>query len=394
MRVAYFDCFSGASGDMILGALVDAGLPLDDLRAALAGLPLRGYTLEAERVTRAGMAATRVRVHRRETPQPRRTLGDILDLLNRSTLPPEDRERTRRVFIALADAEARVHGVAPDQIHFHEVGAVDAIVDVTGAVVGLRLLSVAEVYVSPLPLGGGTVRAEHGTLPVPAPATLALLASAGAPLRPGADEPLMELVTPTGAALLTTLGRFARPAMRLERIGVGAGGRDLPDRPNVLRLWLGETEARDAVRTMVLAETNIDDMPGELFGHAMERLFAAGAADVWFTPIQMKKDRPAVMLSVLCQPELEEAVVTTLLRQTSTLGVRVREVRRYEAPREQVQFPSSLGPAAVKVKRLPGEPPHIAPEYEACRALAARTGLPLAEVYRIVIAEAMAYLSG
>jgi uncharacterized protein (DUF111 family) len=202
----------------------------------------------------------------------------------------------------------------------------------------------------------------------------------------------MELVTPTGAAILTTLGRFERPAMRLLRVGSGAGGRDLPDRPNVLRVWLGETESRDAVRTMLLVETNIDDMPGEFFGYAMERLFAAGAADVWYTPIQMKKDRPALMLSVLCRPELEDAVVATLLRETSTLGVRVREVRRHEAPREQVRFESSLGPAAVKVKRLPGEPPHIAPEYDACRALAAATGLPLAEVYRIVASEARVHV--
>jgi len=229
-------------------------------------------------------------------------------------------------------------------------------------------------------------------LPVPAPATLELLTAAGAPLRPGTGEPRMELVTPTGAAILTTLGRFERPAMTLSRSGTGAGGRDLPDRPNVLRVWLGETDTREAVRTMLLAETNVDDMPGELFGHALERLFAAGAADVWFTPIQMKKDRPAVMLSALCRPELEEAVVAALLRETTTLGVRVREVRRHEAARERFDFASTLGPATVKVKRLPDEPPRVAPEYDVCRALAAASGLPLIEVYRIVTAEALAAL--
>jgi pyridinium-3,5-bisthiocarboxylic acid mononucleotide nickel chelatase len=373
---------------MILGALVDAGLPLDELRAALASLPFEGYALEAERVTRAGMAATKVHVRQDDAPRPHRRLADILDILARSGLPERDKERVGRIFRTLAEAEGIIHGTGPDEVHFHEVGAVDAIVDVTGAVVGLRLLGIEDVYVSAMPLGGGTVRAAHGVLPAPAPATLQLLAAAGAQLRPGAGEPQMELVTPTGAAILTTLGRFERPAMRLLRVGSGAGGRDLPDRPNVLRVWLGETDARDAVRTMLLVETNIDDMPGEFFGYAMERLFAAGAADVWYTPIQMKKDRPALMLSVLCRPELEDAVVATLLRETSTLGVRVREVRRHEAPREQVQFSSSLGPAAVKVKRLPGQPPHIAPEYDACRALAAATGLPLAEVYRIVSEEA------
>ena len=391
-RVAYVDCFSGASGDMIFGALLDAGLSLDSLRAALAGLPLAGYALDVERVTRAGIAATKLHVRLDDTPQPHRTLADILDILDHSGLPAEDRARAGRVFRALAEAEGQVHGIDALDVHFHGVGAVDAIVDVTGVVAGLRLLGVEEVYVSPLPLGSGTACAAHGVLPVPAPATLALLAAAGAPLGPGADEPRMELVTPTGAALLTTLGRFGRPAMTLTRIGAGAGGRDLPDRPNVLRVWLGETAAQAALRTMVLVETNVDDMPGELFGHAMERLFAAGAADVWFTPIQMKKDRPAVTLSVLCLPELEEAVVQALLRETTTLGVRVREVRRYEAARERFDFTSTLGPATVKVKRLPGEPPRVAPEYEVCRALAAASGLPLLEVYHVVTAEALAAL--
>lgn len=392
-RIAYFDCFSGASGDMILGALVDAGLSLADLRAVLATLPFSGYTLDAERVTRAGIAATKVHVRREPHPQPRRTLADILDILARSGLPAADRAAAARIFRTLAEAEGRVHGVEAGEIHFHEVGAVDAIVDITGAVVGLRLLAVEEVYVSALPLGSGTVRAEHGVLPVPAPATLELLTAAGAPLRPAAGEPAMELVTPTGAAILTTLGRFERPAMRLGRVGAGAGGRDIPGRPNILRLWLGETEARPGMRTMVLAETNIDDMPGELFGHALERLFAAGAADVWFTAIQMKKDRPAVTLSVLCRPELEETVVAVMLRETTTLGVRVRELRRYEAAREAFDFVSSLGPATVKVKRLPGEPPRVAPEYDVCRALASASGLPLLEVYRIITAEALTRLS-
>jgi uncharacterized protein (TIGR00299 family) protein len=391
MRVAYFDCVSGASGDMILGALVDAGVAPDALCTELASLPLDGWQLEVQRVRRAGLAATRVRV-RADEAQPPRRLADILDILDRSGLPGADREQAARVFRALAEAEARVHGIAPDAVHFHEVGAVDAIIDVTGAVVALRLLGVEQVYVSPLPLGGGTIRTEHGLLPAPAPATVALLTAARAPVRAGADEPAVELVTPTGAALLTALGRFERPAMRLTESGVGAGGRDLPDRPNVLRVLLGETEAADRVRSMVVLETNIDDMPAELFGHALELLFAAGAADVWFTPIQMKKNRPATMLSVLCRPEQEGAMVDLLLRETSTLGVRARDVRRYEAERERFEFASSLGPAAVKVKRLPGEPPRVAPEYDVCRALAARSGLPLLEVYRIITAEAEAAL--
>jgi uncharacterized protein (TIGR00299 family) protein len=220
---------------------------------------------------------------------------------------------------------------------------------------------------------------------VPAPATLALLAQAGAPPVEGEDPP-GELVTPTGAALLTTLGRFQRPAMRLQAIGYGAGGRDPAERPNVLRLWLGDSDT--ALSRLRLLETNIDDMSGEFFGYVQERLLAAGAADVWFTAIQMKKNRPAVMLSVLCRESLEPELAAILLRETSTLGVRVRDVARYEAEREVIEFESSLGRAAVKLKRLPGGAPRVAPEYEDARRLAQQHNLPLAEVYRILAQEA------
>jgi uncharacterized protein (TIGR00299 family) protein len=248
-------------------------------------------------------------------------------------------------------------------------------------------------YCSPLAVGGGSARGAHGRIPAPGPATMALLSAVNAPLRDGTGEPQMELVTPTGAALVAELARFGRPAMTLSGVGTGAGTRDIPGRPNVLRLFLGEMESPAPLRTMLLVETNIDDMPAELFGHVQERLFAAGAADVWFTPIQMKKNRPGVLLSALCRPELEGEVAALILAETSTLGLRVREVRRHEAEREVVRFESSLGPAEVKVKRLPGRPATAAPEYEACRTLAAAHGLPLIEVYRIVAREADAWLT-
>jgi len=254
-----------------------------------------------------------------------------------------------------------------------------------GTLAGLRLLDVHEVFASPLPAGAGAVDGPHGKLPVPAPATLELLSRANAPLRP-ADGASGELVTPTGAAILTIVGRFERPAMTLERAGYGAGSREIEGRPNVLRIWLGERIER-GVRQMVLIETNIDDMTGEMLGYARDTLLDAGAADVWFTSVQMKKGRPGVMLSVICSEAQEEAVARLLLRETSTLGVRVRPVHRWEAERELLEFESSLGPASVKVKRLAGEPPTIAPEYEACKRLAEATGLALAEVYRIVQAE-------
>ena len=398
MRIAYLDCPSGISGDMLLGALVDAGLSIDELRAELAKLPVEGYRLEAEKTQRAGLAATKVTVVLEETQAAssagttHRRLPDILSIINDSALPPEDKERSAQVFCKLAQAEARVHGVEPEAVEFHEVGAVDAIVDVVGAVIGLRLLGVEALYCSSLPVGGGWTNGEHGRLPVPAPATLALLSEVGAPLAAGPDA-VMELVTPTGAALVATLAAFERPAMTVRAVGYGAGSRELEDRPNALRLWLGDAlDERPA--TMLLIETNIDDMSPELIGYAQERLFDAGAADVWLAPVQMKKNRPGVLLSVICSVEREDAMVEIILRETSTLGVRVRPVTRHEAEREELQFESSLGPAAVKVKRLPGRPPSVAPEYEACARIARERGLPLQEVYRIVEVEAREHLAG
>lgn len=391
-RIAYLDCFSGISGDMLLAALVDAGLAPEVLESELARLDLRGYRLEVSKTQRAGLAATRVEVVPVGEPQPHRRLADILSVIEGGDLPAADREKGSLVFRRLAEAEGRVHGCRPEEVEFHEVGAVDTLVDVMGAVVGLRLLEVAELYCSPLPEGGGEAQGAHGVLPVPAPATLELLARARAPLTSSAGEAPFELVTPTGAAVVTTLARFERPPLRVTAVGYGAGARDLPGRPNVLRLWLGE-RAREGQSSMLLLETNIDDMSPELFGYVQERLFEAGAADVWFTPIQMKKNRPATLLSVLCPHDREEAMVALLLRETSTLGVRRIEVDRREADRGRLEFASSLGPAAVKVKRLKGQEAVVSPEYEPCRLLALQHGLPLAELYRIVSEEARALLA-
>lgn len=388
--LAYFDCVSGVSGDMILGALVDAGLSLDQLAGELDGLGVSGYGLRSERVQRAGIAATRVHVELEAAEQPRRHLSDVLEIIVRSALPETDKQRGASVFRRLAEAEAAVHGTGVEEVHFHEVGALDAVVDVMGAIAGLRLLGIEACFASALPMGSGQARSAHGTIPVPAPATMELLARAGAPLREDAGE-RGELVTPTGAALLTTLARFERPALSLRRVGYGAGGRDPADRPNVLRVWLGE--GRSVARTLLQIETNIDDMPAELFGYVQERLFAAGALDVWFSPIQMKKNRPGTLLSLLCPAAAEPEVAAILLRETSTLGFRLWEVRRHEAERDTLRFLSSLGEADVKLKRLPGEAVRVAPEYESCRALALSSGLPLPEIYRIVAREAEAWLA-
>ena len=389
MRIAYADCFSGASGDMLLGAMLGAGLPLAGLKAELNRIPLAGYEISSQPVKRAGLAAVLVTVRVEGTPAPR-LFGDILRLIDQSSLPAGDKEKGAAVFRRLAEAEAAVHGESVDSVHLHDVGAVDAVVDIMGVVAGLRLLGVEQLYSSPLPLGGGETSGPHGVLPVPAPATLELLARAGAPVCAGG--PAGELTTPTGAALLATLARFERPGMNLQRAGYGAGSRDPADRPNVLRLWLGEP--MEDARPMLLIETNIDDMSAEMLAFAREKLLAEGAADAWLTPVQMKKGRPGVVLSLICRPEEEERFARLVLRETSTLGVRVRPVHRWEAEREVLEFQSSLGPAAVKVKRITGEPPRIAPEYEACRRLAETSGLPLAEVYRIVELEVRRSLTG
>jgi uncharacterized protein (TIGR00299 family) protein len=391
-KVVYLDCNSGASGDMILAALVDAGLPLAALRRELASLPLRGYRLYARRVHRGGLAATQVRVAV-SGRQPARTLADITAIIDGSSLPVEDREKGKTIFRRLVEAEAKAHGQQPAQTQLHEVGAVDAIVDVMGAVAGFRLLGVEDVFASALALGSGVTRAG---LPLPAPATLALVSGAGAPVQPPRSPDEGELLTPTGAAIITTQAHFQRPLMVVEAVGSGAGARDIPGWPNILRVWLGSVAAPvepESEPTMLQVETNVDDMNPEIVAYVQERLLAAGAADVWLTPVQMKKGRPGVMLSVLCPHEAEDRVVAFLLRETSTLGVRLRDVRRREAEREVVEFESSLGPAQVKVKRLPDESPRLAPEYEVCRRLAETSGKPLADVYRIVQAEAQAYLA-
>lgn len=394
MRVAYLDCFSGVSGDMLLGAMLDAGLPLDALQGALAGLPLEGWSLSAQKVKRAGIAATHAVVDVRHE-QPARTLADILRIVADARLTDADKERAAAVFRRLAEAEASVHGEPVEAVHMHDVGAVDAIVDVVGVVSGLRMLGAERLYCSSLSLGEGEVGGPHGTLPVPAPATLALIA--GNPIAvgkgPSPDKAARgELVTPTGAAIVTTLATFARPEMTVERVGYGAGTRDPADRPNVLRLWLGDADAGRATRPMLLIETNIDDMTPEMLAYVQSKLLAAGAADAWLTPAAMKKGRSAVVLSVICSEADEERVARLLLRETSTLGVRVRPVHRWEAEREVIEFESSLGPAAVKLKRLPGERPQIAPEFEACRRIAESKDLPIAEVYRTVEAEARGLL--
>jgi len=410
VRIAYFDCFAGASGNMILGGLVDAGLSLDALEKELRRLPVEGWTIHADQVRKRGLAALYLDVHvpgedhhagglyRSSAGQPlqqhhHRTLAEVLDILRRAGFPQEVEKTASAIYRTLGEAEARVHRVPVDEIAFHEVGQIDAIVDIAGAAVGLHLLGCERVYCSPLPCGHGVTHCAHGTMPSPAPATLDMLRGV-----PTYDVDIdAELVTPTGAAILTTIASFERrPPMTVQRVGYGSGRSDFPF-PNVLRVLIGETAGERALDTnpagdIVALETNIDDMNPQIFEHVMERLFAAGALDAWTQPVQMKKGRPGTMLTVLAPHERADAVASTLLAETTTIGVRRWTVRRDVLPREEHTIATAFGPVRVKVVASPSGP-RVRAEYEDCRAIARRDGLTLGEVMRQIETEAAAWLS-
>jgi len=386
MVCAFVDCFAGISGDMLLGALIDAGAPVDDLLLGLKTLPLSGWELEVGRVRKGAVAATSVSVIVHEN-QPERHLSDIESIVIASQLPDEVKEQSLKVFQLLAEAEAKVHGISVNEVHFHEVGAVDSIVDIVGSVYALHLLGVQALYASALPFTRGRVKTSHGDLPVPAPATMELLC--GVPTYPLDIE--FELVTPTGAAILRALakGFGMPPPFTPRKVGYGAGKRDLPF-PNVLRVIIGDLPDNVTLERerLVVVETNLDDMTGEMAGFAMERLLAAGVRDVWVVPAQMKKNRPAIVLSVLCDHERLPTVLQILLRETTTLGVRVQEVERLCLPREIWEVMTPYGTVKVKVAKLGDEIVNIAPEYEDCRRLALERGVPLKEVMSAAIASA------
>ena len=394
MTIAYFQCIGGASGDMLLSALLDAGLELDDLRAALAELDAHGYELDAQRARRGGLDGAHLVVRLDAAARKSHSIQDFVNIAQASALSDAVIEKSCAVFRRLADAEAKVHRASPDDVHLHELGTLDTLVDVVGGVAGLDMLGVDAVFCSPFPAGSGVVRSAHGILPVPAPATATLFEMANAPVAPAPNNAhnTGEMVTPTGAALLTTLAQFAQPTMNVRRIGYGLGTRDPEAYPNALALWLGDVRAAPRTGGVKLIETNIDDMNGELLGYAQERLFAAGARDVWFTPIQMKKNRPAVMLSVIASDGDEAEIVKIIMRETSTLGVRVRPLERVEAERRIVRVDTSLGNVAVKLKRLDGEAVSLSPEYEDARAAAMERGIPLQDAYDIIRREAQAQL--
>lgn len=378
----HFDCSAGMSGDMAVASLLDLGVPLEHLRSQLEllGLPRNSYSLSFSRTERHHLAAGRfeVQVHDQRTE---RSHADIDGMIARSFLAPRVRERARAVFLRLARAEALVHGVTVEEVHFHEVGALDSIVDIVGVAICLEYLGVEVLTAAPLPLGSGFVSTAHGMLPVPAPATAELLKGLAVHTRCGAGE----RVTPTGAAILAALatGSAGRPALTVAAIGCGAGSRDFPDVPNILRAFLGRSgEAGDG--DVLVAETNIDDSTPELLGYVMERLLEEGALDVFYTAVQMKKNRPGVKLSFLCRTGQLERLAALVLVETTAIGIRHYPVGRTTLERRVEERETPLGVLPFKLLFHQGRPLRAAPEYEACRGVARERGIPLQEVMRIV----------
>jgi pyridinium-3,5-bisthiocarboxylic acid mononucleotide nickel chelatase len=392
MRAVYFDCWAGVSGDMIVGAQIDLGVDPEALKAQLASLQLEGYKINVSSVRRGGIAATKFDVVVDQEAQPHRHLSDINTIIVDSGLSETVKSQAQRIFERLADAEASVHGTTPEKIHFHEVGAVDSIIDTVSSLIGFELLDVDKFLCSPLRVGSGTVSTEHGILPVPAPATAELLR--GIPVYAG--EIPGEFVTPTGAVIVATLCEefVAMPPMKIDRIGYGAGSRDPEGFANALRLIVGEpaNEARiDLIESSnrdepaVIVETNIDDMNPQVYGFVMERAFELGALDVFMTPVQMKKQRPGVLLTLLCRPETVDAAIEMLLAETTTLGVRYYETNRRVLERLVKNVVTPFGQIRVKVARCNGHTLHFQPEYDDCANAATSASVAFSTVHRAAV---------
>jgi len=385
MRTAYFDCFSGISGDMTLGALIDAGLSIKELKSHLSKLPIDNYDITAKKVKKNGISATKVDVIVKGRQKERR-LSDIRKIINNSSLDKTIKEKASSVFERLARAEARVHKTITNAVHFHEVGAVDAIIDIVGAVIGLHLLGIENICASSINTGTGFIRSAHGILPVPGPAAAELLK--GIPVY--STDTKMELTTPTGAAIISTLSKDFGPMPRIDikAIGYGAGTFNSPDMPNLLRIFVGEMKNPAKEENTILLETNIDDMNPQLYEYVMEKLFASGALDVYLTPIIMKKGRPATMLSVLSNRDDIKVLSDIIFRETTSIGLRVQEIGRIKVEREIKEIKTKYGKIRVKIAFDDKEMLGINPEYEDCKRIAVKKGIPLKKVMEEIKKEA------
>jgi len=396
VKIAYFDCFSGISGDMCLGALINAGVPLQKLERELKKIPVTGYRLALRKVQRASLSAIKIDVIEQQQQQhgrpqtPIRTLGDLIKIIQKSSLPPEIKQKGLEIFTKLFQVEAKVHGIPVQKVHLHELSAVDSIVDIFGTLIGLDILSIDKVFSSPINLGSGFVETQHGTLPVPAPAVAEILR----------DVPVYskgmkyELTTPTGAILIKELvSKYGdMPLMETTASGIGAGSRNESRWPNVLRVFIGNLLAIEAsvdkaggsYEAVTVIETNIDDMNPQLFEYVMEKLFRAGALDVFLTQILMKKGRPGIKLSVLCKKEQRNPLITIIMKETSTIGVRFHEVKRIALERTIKKMDTEFGRMRIKFSRLGDEIMKITPEYEDCKKIARKRGIPLIQIMKKV----------
>ncbi len=392
-RLLYFDCFSGISGDMVLGAMLDAGLPFDGLKSALGSLAISGYDVRAKKVMRAGVSATKFVVDESPSPgsaagsagaHPHRHLSGIFKLIDQSALSPSGRDRAKALFQRLAEVEASIHDMPVEKVHLHEVGALDSIIDIVGAVHALEWAGADRIVASPLNVGGGTVTSAHGRIPVPAPATVKLLADA--PIYSGDVQ--KELVTPTGALIVSSYASSfgALPAMQVDHVGYGAGDNDFPQSPNVLRVMIG----RDAVDAgtptrVVVIECEIDDMNPQIFGVVMDRLYAAGALEVFYVPVQMKKNRPGTLLTVVAPPALRGAMSEIIFSETTTIGLRYSEVERDCLRREHATVETPIGAVRMKLAWRDGRLVNAVPEFEDCAKLAAEKAVPVKEVQAMAV---------
>ncbi len=378
MRIAYFDCFSGASGDMILGSLIDAGLSPHRLRGELKKLRIPTVDLKSKKVLRGGLAATRVIVEGKDEKRSHRNLKEILRIIERSGIEAEVKEMSSKIFERIASVEGRIHRTPAEEVHFHELSGLDSVVDIVGSVWGIRQLAIEEIYVSKVNVGGGFVKCEHGILPVPAPATLSLME--GKPIYSSGVE--RELFTPTGAAILSTLGSVfgQMPPINVERVGYGAGRDELPH-PNLLRLIIGTSVSASGRERVAVVETNIDDMNPQFYDYVMDGLLAMRALEVFVTPILMKKNRPGHLLTVICPSEKLASVTEFLLRETTTIGLRWHEEERAKTDREIISRQTKYGKIRFKLARWEGKVVNFSPEYEDCRRLALKKGIPLKEIF-------------
>ncbi len=388
MKILYFDCFAGAAGDMILGALLDAGLPFDELKRALGSLAVDGWDVSVDRVIKTGVTATKFRVHEHQhhahEHHSHHSLKDIEAAIGRSALSDGGKGRAIAMFRRLAEAEAAIHGLPVDQVHLHELGAMDSIIDIVGAVFALEWFNADRIVVSPLNVGGGMVRSAHGVFPVPAPATVALLKNA--PVYSSGIQ--SELLTPTGALILTEYAAAygPLPAMRVERVGYGAGDRDLAETPNVVRVLVGEAEdpkpqaASPRPHTVVVLECEIDDMNPQIFGPLMDALYAAGALEVFYSSVQMKKNRPGTLMTIVARPEHREKLTDIVFRESTTIGVRYQEMSRDCLDREMVTVETAVGAVRFKVARRNGQIVNAQPEFDDLATLAAERSIPIKEI--------------